>query len=75
MVMTLQALDAGGLGGAEAILDQMLQDADPAVQAQIPADLSEADSRRNTAFRLLEQACRDWLLFCCVAGILEPKSH
>ena len=75
MVMTLQALDAGGLQGAEEILDGMLLNAPDSVKAQIPADLADKETRRNTAYRLLEQACKDWLLFCCVNGILKPSTH
>lgn len=72
MIMTLQAIDQGGLKGAEELLDKMLVGASDDVQKIINTDMSNVDARRNTAYRLLEQVAKDWLLFCYVNGIMQP---
>lgn len=75
IVLCLKALDAGGITGAEDLVDNWLQNANATVKAEIPADLTDAVARRNTAFRLLEQVCQEWLAFCIVYGIMTQPAE
>lgn len=75
MAMTLQALDQGGLAGAEPVLEKALAEAPSSVRSLFPAgSLDTSEARLNTAFHLLEDSANDWLLFCCVQGILQPAA-
>lgn len=73
IVLCLKAMDEAGIAGAEEVMDKMLQNASPTIRAEIPADLTDAVARRNTAFNLLDQVCQEWLTFCIIYGIMEPK--
>lgn len=74
IVLCLKAMDEAGIAGAEEVMDKMLQNAIPAVKAEIPADLADPVARRNTAYNLLNQVCQEWLSFCIIYGIMGAKA-
>lgn len=74
ITLCLKALDEAGIAGAETVLDGLLQQAPASIKTEIPADLTDAVARRNTAYQLLEQVCREWLGFCIIYGIMEKPA-